>query len=185
MYRRQVILPFLLCIVVLLVYPIHVLADDDDHEEEEYGEMEEEESELLEESGEVIGWSIVALAGFAAAIYPGRKIAPHVLKKPEIRKNPHIRKPIQSVIKLTGKWHVSAGILALLAAISHGFLMLIYEKELGPREMIGIGSIGFLIFALFQGLFLTTNKTNKPLRKFHIVTVTIFIVLSAAHIVLS
>lgn len=163
--------------LIMVFHPFAAKANDHLHKSEE-------KSEILEESGEFIGWTSALLAGFALSLFPARRSAPYLLKHSVIKQNPQICTSIKGIIKAVGKGHMTAGVLVLLLSICHGYLMLIYEGEIGPREFIGLGGIGFLVFSLFTGRFLSQNRHRKGIRQFHIVSVFLFIVFSMVHIVL-
>lgn len=77
------------------------------------------------------------------------------------------------------------GSFALLLGISHGISMLIAEPELELNTFIGIGSIGLMVIAAVFGTFLYKNKKSINTRKSHLFLISISILLSVFHILVS
>ncbi|WP_156099076.1 hypothetical protein [Anoxybacillus sp. KU2-6(11)] len=171
----------LFCLSLYFVaYSSHiVLADDDDKTEfhEQYGEGKEE---VFEEAGELLGWGSVMVASFAGILFPFRRQANHFLKM-----FPKSQSIVIFMLRILGKWHIRAGIIAFLLMLSHGVLMYISEEKLEIREYVGGIATMLIGMAALVGFILLKQKRNGFVRAAHISLLSIAGILTAIHIAFS
>ncbi|OZI11047.1 hypothetical protein CEW92_13635 [Bacillaceae bacterium SAS-127] len=154
-----------------------VHADEYEHHDESH---EDGENEVLKEGGELIGWAGIASFGLAATLFPLRKLI-----KPVKKRWPDKAAHTAKAARLSGKWHMSIGVLTLLMASIHGIMMFLAERELELREYMGIGATVLMAIAAVIGYILSANKRSKGTRFTHMGVLGIAAVMTLIHLALS
>ncbi|MGJ7034848.1 hypothetical protein [Anoxybacillus eryuanensis] len=181
MRRRASSIVSVLLFCLSLYFVMHssniVFADDETKFHEQYGESEEE---VFEEVGEMLGWGAIMIASFSGILFPFRRQASHLSKM-----FPKGKSLVTFTLRMLGKWHVRAGIVAFLLMLSHGGLMYISEEELGIREYVGGIATMLIAMATLVGFILLKQRRNNVVRVAHISLLSIAGILTAVHILLS
>ncbi len=159
MKRKLLMILFLIFLSLFSGYV--VFADDDDHDR--YREHEEEE--WTEEAGETLGWGAIAFAGGAGLLFPLRRGYPRIVK---FITDKQLKKRLSMLLKWVAKWHVPAGILALMIASVHGITMFLAEGELEGEGILGLAGLILMILAGLFGAYLTRKKQARRVRNIHI-----------------
>ncbi|WLR52776.1 hypothetical protein LC040_07745 [Bacillus tianshenii] len=179
--KKYIAIIFICFIAGMFVFPSQlVFADDDEYEEHEYEGEEEEENEVVEETGELIGWAGMVSVGGAVLFFPLKRLAPVVMNNFS-----NYKKQYRDFLLFFKKWHVGFGILALSLSIFHGVLMFLAEGELEFREYVGIGAVIALILSAIFGSILTNKLNSSIVRMFHITSFVLVFLFAAIHIALS
>ncbi|RID85773.1 hypothetical protein D1970_09570 [Mesobacillus zeae] len=125
--------------------------------------------------GEILGWSIIAFAVAAGLLFPLRKWGRPVLRR--IVGKTKAAKAYRNSQKI----HIPFGILAVVAAVSHGTIMYIIEGELTGREWVGLTGVIAILLAIVLGAKIS-QKRDKTKKQVHMAIFTTAAVLIVTHI---
>lgn len=144
------------------------------------GENDDDENEAMEEAGEAIGFGALAFVLGAGLLYPARRAFPATT-----RLFPASKTLFAKLLRQMKKWHVTAGILALVLSAVHGVFMFFAEGELEAHEWLGIFAEFLFLFGFLWGLGLLRLKKSPLMRSFHKTLMIGAVLLVIVHVVFS